>query len=491
MFESSNRVTCSSTFRTILNHTVRKPLLDEEDTIVALSTAAGRSAIAVVRLSGPSAFTVAEKVLSPWPLQPRYATLCRITDPIDRSFIDQSVVSAFPGPRSYSGEDTVEFSVHGGYAVSEALIAALLKAGAREARAGEFTRRAVLNGKLDLVQAEAIGDLIDATSDSMRRLVLHQLDGSLSRRIDDLRSRLLDLEALIAYDIDFPEEDHGPVSRTRVSETAASIQEMLNNLLETAITTEIVRDGAIAVIAGRPNVGKSSLFNSLIGEARAIVTDIPGTTRDAIEAHVQLKQWPVRLIDTAGLRSTDQLVERLGIEVSERHLKNAHIVIACDDDADQVLRTVELIRSITTAPILPVQTKSDRLGERRNLFHSTSSSSDDPKLPGIQTTLVGVSAHTREGLSELSTALEQLLEAKYGSIPVSNPALTRVRQRVAVQLASRELSAFLQQWESVALPAPVAAVHIRAAIGALDELIGAVDIEDVLGRVFATFCIGK
>jgi tRNA modification GTPase len=464
----------------ILIGAMRTHLPGEDDTIVALSTASGRSAIAVVRLSGPAAFSVAGSVVAPWPLKPRQAVLCRVQDPADQSLIDQSVVAVFPSPRSYTGEDTVEFSTHGGHAVPEALIDALLRSGAREAQPGEFTRRAVLNGKLDLIQAEAIGDLVDATSDSMRRLVLHQLHGSLSRRIDDLRNGLLDLEALLAYDIDFPEEDTGPISRDHVSEVATSIQLMLDRLLETAPATELVREGAVVVIAGRPNVGKSSLFNAIIGESRAIVTDIPGTTRDAIEARVQLRSWPIRIVDTAGLRPTHELVERLGIEVSERYLARAHAIIACDDDLDQLERTVKSMDSITKAPIVSVLTKADR--QRTPLPNSVSSQPEDT---------LRVSAHTREGLTELGTRLEQLLDRQYGTIPIERPALTRARQRIAIEQARNELANFQKQWTSEVLPASVAAVHIRSAVAALDELIGAVDTEDVLGRLFATFCIGK
>jgi len=346
---------------------------------------------------------------------------------------------------------------------------------------GEFTRRAVLNGKLDLIQAEAIGDLIDATSESMRRLVLHQLDGGLSRQIADVRDRLLDLEALLAYDIDFPDEDHGPLNRTRISDAAKAVQDALKALLDTAPATELVRDGAIVVIAGRPNVGKSSLFNAIVGEMRAIVTDIPGTTRDAIECRVQFVNWPVRMVDTAGLRSTDELVERLGIEVSERYLANAHVTIACDDDSDRLGETIETIQSLSDAPIMPVLTKSDR--------GNTPSHVDDRRsnLP----TPVHVSALTRDGIQTLASRIDALLSEQYGAIPTARPAITRTRQRIAVEQAQDELVAFHQHWMTDALPASVAAVHIRAAVGALDELIGAVDTDDVLGRVFATFCIGK
>jgi len=460
----------------------------EDDTIVALSTAPGRSALAIVRLCGPTAFAIAERLLAPWPIHPRRAVLCRVYDPNDDSLIDQCIVSAFPNPRSYTGDDTVEFSTHGGNAVPSALITALVRAGAREAQPGEFTRRAVLNGKLDLVQAEAIGDLIDATSDTMRRVVLHQLDGGLSRRIEDLRNALVDLEALLAYDIDFPEEDHGPINRAHVCKQAETVQRTLRSLLETQPATELVRDGALVVIAGRPNVGKSSLFNAIVGEKRAIVTDVPGTTRDAIEARVEFHTWPLRLVDTAGLRQTDELVERLGIEVSERYLKSAQIILACDDDADELPRTVEAITAVESAPIIAVLTKVDQPPQSdvspavTILDASTTSLSPAP---------VRVSAYTHEGLAELGQRIEHELEARYGAVPVTRPALTRARQRVAIEKASSELAAFQQHWERTDLPTSIAAVHIRSAVAGLDELIGVVDTEDVLSRVFATFCIGK
>jgi tRNA modification GTPase len=459
---------------------VEKLLYTEQNTIVALSTATGRSAIAVVRLTGSSAFAITARVVSPWPLVPRQATLCTTRDPLDHSLIDQCIAIAYPSPYSYTGEDTVEFLTHGGYAVSDALIAVLMQAGAREAQPGEFTRRALLNGKLDLLQVEAIGDLIDARSDSMRRVVIHQLDGSLSRRIDALRNSLLDLEALIAYDIDFPEEDHGPVARARVENATRTVVDELDALISTVPAAELVRDGAIVVIAGRPNVGKSSLFNALIGSNRAIVTAIPGTTRDAIESNVQIGEWPLRLVDTAGLRATSDVIEQLGIEVSERYLSGAHLIIACDDEPHQLEQTVQSIRMLSDAPTVAVLTKTD-------LSHVAVRQAE----PGANTEYVHVSAHTRAGITQLGQRLTAELTQRYGSVPSERPALTRVRQRVAVERARDELQRFQEVWTSGELPAPIAAVHIRTAVEALDELIGAVDTEDVLARVFATFCIGK
>jgi tRNA modification GTPase len=394
------------------------------------------------------------------------------------------MVSCFPAPRSYTGEDIVEFSSHGGHVVPEALLGALLGAGARHAYAGEFTRRAVLNGKLDIVQAEAVGDLIDASSDSMRRLVLHQLDGGLSRQIDTLRDQLLNVEALLAYDIDFPEEDHGPLSRDRVTTAADAVAASLKTLLETAPATELVREGALVVIAGRPNVGKSSLFNALVGEARAIVTDIPGTTRDAIEARVQFNEWPVRIIDTAGLRATDEVVERLGIEVSERYLANAHVVIACDDDPRRLPTSVSSVENLTSAPVVAVLTKSDSVSDTEIAVEASAN------LGRIEQP-VRVSARTRVGIRRIAECVARVLQTRYGAIPVARPALTRVRQRLAVEEARAELAEFQALWAAEALPATIAAVHVRAAVGALDDVIGAVDTEDILGRLFSTFCIGK
>jgi tRNA modification GTPase len=458
---------------------VQHPLGDDDDTIVALATAPGRSAIAVIRLSGASAFSIAARITTPWPLPPRVATLCRIEDPVDQSVVDRPIVTTFHAPRSYTGEHTVEFATHGGHAAPEAVMRVLLHAGAREAAPGEFTRRAVLNGKIDLLQAEAIGDLIDASSDGIRRVVLHQLDGGLSRQIAMLRDQLLDVEALLAYDIDFPEEDHGPVNRGRIASAARAVERMLDTLLQTAPTTELARDGAIVVIAGRPNVGKSSLFNALVGETRAIVTDIPGTTRDAIETRVELDGWPVRIVDTAGLRDTNEVVERLGIEVSERYLAHAHLILTCDDSADQLGAAVDMVRTLTTGPIIAVLTKADR---------------DEGVTPSTSETpsgFVAVSARDRLGLGELASRIRDVLDDHYGVIPVSRPAITRARQRIAIEQAGRELAEFQAHWAAEDLPGSIAAVHIRAAVHALDELIGAVDVEDVLGRLFATFCIGK
>ncbi len=442
---------------------------------MSVASAPGRGAVALVRLSGPDAFSIAAKHLRLPSMVPRVSQLCDVFDGDQK--LDQALVTLFPSPNSFTGEDTVEFSTHGGYLVPSTIVAALISSGARQATAGEFTRRAVLNGKLDVLQAEAIGDLIDASSHIMQLTALRQLDGGLSRRLLSLRNELIDLEALIAYDVDFPEEDDGPVPRTRIAQAAEGIVSSLEALLSTVPAGEVIRGGAIVVIAGPPNVGKSSLFNALLGRSRAIVTEVPGTTRDALEAVIDTGKWPLRLVDTAGLRETEDRIERLGIEVSERYLGSAHVVLACAEDARSLEETIGLVSSNSTAPVLAVRTKSDLVSER-----------DETVVKG---TVIPVSAETGAGLQELLVAIDGALDTRHGEIVPDVPILTRARHRQAIGTARSELEQFMAAWREEKLPATIAAVHLRTAVCSLEELIGAVEVEDVLDRVFSSFCVGK
>jgi len=443
------------------------------DTIVAIATAPGRSAVALIRLSGPGAFRIARNHIDQWPETPRETQLCAVRD--GETELDQALVTVFPAPNSFTGEDTVEISTHGGQVVPVSVVSALISSGARQALPGEFTRRAVLNGKLDILQAEAIGDLIDARSSSMQRLALEQLNGGLSRRLLCLRSDLIDLEALIAYDVDFPEEDDGPVDRKTISAKTRSIIHSIRNLLDTASTGELIREGAVVVIAGPPNAGKSSLFNAIVGKQRAIVTEIPGTTRDALEAVVENGSWPLRLVDTAGLRTPADRLERLGIEVSERYLKNAEVVLACCDPDNVVEDVVGFVRSRSSAAVIPVRTKADLLSEGYQ----------------ISSPEIAVSAETGEGIGDLMDRIAEIISARHGEGVLDAPVLTRVRHQHLLGVARAELESFEAAWEEGKIPATVAAVHLRSAVSSLEEMIGAVEIEDVLDRVFSSFCVGK
>lgn len=447
-----------------------------DDTIAAISTAPGRAALAIVRASGPDAHAIARTLISPWPASPRRASLCRVHDGTGE-LLDEAIVVVHEAPASFTGEDTVEITSHGGPILPASILAALLAAGARLAEPGEFTRRAVLNGRLDLLQAEAVADLVEATTRQAQQVALRQLDGGLSRRVEALRERILGVEALAAYDIDFPEEDDGPIAPTRIAAEAAALREDLRALLATAPMGELVREGALVVIAGAPNVGKSSLFNALLGRRRAIVTDIPGTTRDAIEAVSEAEGWPIRLVDTAGLRETQEVVERMGIAVSRDYLDRADVVLACGDTLDTMQAAQASVAQATAAPIVQVRTKADLMDERDRL---------DQNGAGVR-----VSAETGEGLAPLTAAIARTLAESKGSLVLDAPIVTRERQRSALLRALREVEEFETAWSRESVPAVVAAVHLRSATRELEELIGAVDVEDVLDRVFSSFCVGK
>lgn len=452
-----------------------------DDTIVALATPSGRGALALLRVSGPGALDVLRALTGRVSFAPRMATRVRLVHPVSRVPLDDALVTWFPTPRSFTGDDTAELTVHGGVAVSSAVLGACLAAGARVAEPGEFTRRALLAGKLDLLQAEAIADLIDARSQALHRAALEQLDGGLSRRLLALRHECLGLEALLAYDIDFPEEDDGPVQPARIARAVDGVLSALDDLLATAPSVPLLREGAIVVLAGAPNAGKSSLLNALSGEARALVTEVPGTTRDAIEVLLDTPGVPIRLVDTAGLRETSDLVERLGIEVSTRWLARAHVVLACGDSPASVRETESVVRGLLPAdrdnvPVLGVLTKQD--AEQRAGTH----------VEG----LLGTSAERGTGLGVLLDAVQHELATRYGVVEPEVPRLTRERHQAAIRVAREELAAFRETWHGGAgVPALVAAVHVRAAVAALDEVIGAVSLDDVLDRLFREFCVGK
>lgn len=438
------------------------------DPIAALATPAGRSALAVIRLSGRGAFEVAARVVVRFRAdRPRVATLAAFRDD-SGEIVDRGLYTVYPAPASYTGEDLVELSCHGGLLAPARVLAALHQAGARPAAPGEFTRRAVLNGKLDLVQAEAVGDLIDATAPAQARAALHQLEGGLSRRIAELREALVEAEALLSYGIDFPDEDDGPISPVEIARKVGELRSRIARLLDTAPSAERLREGALLVFAGRPNAGKSSLFNALLGSERTLVTEIPGTTRDTVEAHADFLGWPVRLADTAGLWESPDPIDRLGIGVSRRYLAAADLVLLCVESG----RTIgDDERAITAErPTLVLRTKSDlalAFGDG---------------LP--------VSVVTGEGLGALRRVAAERVFGDRIRLADLEPGLTRERHRNALTRAQAALAEALPQLEPSG-DVVLAAHHLREASQALEELIGTIDIEEVLDRVFGSFCVGK
>lgn len=454
--------------------------MKDGSTIAAISTPPGRSALAVVRISGPDALLIASRLGLP-EADPRVARHAVLRHPTLGTAVDDVVAVRFPSPASYTGEDMLEISCHGGSLAPQFVLEAACDAGARLAEPGEFTRRAFLNGKLDLMQAEATLDLIDARSPAMHRAALFQLDRGLSRRIEHLREELLGLQALIAYDIDFPEEDDGPVPAVRIDEAARDLRDQLARLLELAPEGELLRDGALTVIAGRTNAGKSSVFNALLGFERAIVTEEPGTTRDAIEALISIGGYPFRLVDTAGLRDDPGRIEGMGIEVARGYVERADLVLLCveadrEPGAEERDFVSELAES-DAARLVVLRTKTDR--SEGEVFGEVSEARLE--LP--------VSAHTGEGLPELRT---ELVERVYAGIrsEEDTPVVTRARHVACLARAQRDMVAFHEARDG-GMPAEISGTHVQDAVLALEDLLGAVSPEDVLDRVFSAFCVGK
>jgi tRNA modification GTPase len=461
------------------------PLFD--DTIAAIATAPGRGALAVLRVSGPGAAAVLARLCSALEGErpaPRVQRLLALRHPETGELLDRALVTLFPAPHSYTGEDVVEISTHGGALTPQLVLDALYAAGARPAEPGEFTRRAVLNGKLDLLQAEAVADLIDGRSRALHRAAVFQMERGLSRRVDELRAAVLGVEALVTYSIDFPEEDEPPVPPARVDERAAAVMRSIDALLETAPEGELLREGALVVLAGRPNSGKSSLFNALLGRERAIVTEIPGTTRDALEAELSIRGFPFRLVDTAGLRDTPDRVEEIGIEVARRFLRAAHLVLFCAE-AGRALDLEEraFLRELDPARVVPVRTKADLVG-------GASIDAGSPADGAATPSAVAVSAATGEGLSRLRDELLRLAFGRIAGEAGEAPLVTRERHARALRSARTEVGLFREALAG-GVPMELAATHLRAAVGALEDLIGLVTPDDVLGVVFGQFCVGK
>jgi len=371
----------------------------------------------------------------------------------------------------------VEISSHGGWLSPVLVLQSCLRAGAREAEAGEFTRRAFLNGKLDLLQAEAVLDLIEGRSRALRETAIHQLERGLSERIGLLREGLIGLEALLVHHLDFPEEDEPPVPTERILGRAEELEKEMATLLRTAPEGELLREGALTVLAGRPNSGKSSLFNALLGEERAIVTEVPGTTRDALEAVVSLGGYPFRLVDTAGLRETTGRVEKLGVEVARRYLSGADLVLYCVE-GQKPLEKAELafLDEMSGTKLVLIRTKKDLV--------------EGEEWGELEEGAIPVSVKTGEGLDLLGEALPEMVFRGLVRMGGGVPVVTRKRHADGIRRAKTELTGFREALAQ-GLPAEVAATHLRPAETALEELLGVIPRDEILDKLFREFCIGK
>ena len=443
-----------------------------EDTIAAISTPAGEGAIALVRLSGPNAIAIADRIFRGRETPSQFASHVQHFGEIvteSGNLIDEGLVSIHRGPASYTGEDLVEISCHGGTLVTAKVLEICLRAGARSARPGEFTERAFLNGKMDLTQAEAVIDLIRARTDLALRSATEQLEGKLGERIQSIQSALVDLIAHVEASIDFPEEGIEPDEGEKLRGRFDSVREEISALLATADQGRILREGVRIVIYGATNAGKSSLLNRLIGQDRVIVSDTHGTTRDTIEELVNLHGVPVRLFDTAGLRTAESEVEQAGMARTEHSLKQAdlrlHII-------DQNAPRPANFHSAANGNELVVLNKSD-LPEHR----------DWKDYQGLR-----ISCTTQQGLSELQD--EIIARIGKGNLRSENPVSINLRHRDclrrALEACDRARSGMNQ-----GLSAEYLAVDLKEALRAVGEVIGTVGVEQILDSVFGQFCIGK
>ena len=447
------------------------------DTIVALATPVGRSAVAVLRVSGAESRRVLACVVASGvseALEPRRATLAPIVGG-DGERIDRGLVTLFPAPGSYTGEDMAEISVHGSPVVVEALLAAMVHAGARLARPGEFTERAFLHGKMDLPRAEAVIELIEARTSCAARFSLSRLEGGLSRRLASVREDLLAAATALNATLDFAEDVGEAVPKAAHARLQAADGE-LSRLLATYQTGRLLSGGCRVVIVGRPNVGKSTLFNALAGSARAIVTEVPGTTRDTLETTLDIAGIPVTLVDTAGLRETDDVVERLGVERAHEAAGKADLILLVLDAAEGAsAEDRAAIDALRDRPILRIANKTDR----------ATPSEVAAALPEA----FPICGLAKDAGDRLRALLSSEISARIDT-ESSSEILASLRQRELVERAREAAGRALESLSSGESP-EYAASFVHEAIDALADLFGETTSEDVLQRIFSTFCIGK
>lgn len=460
----------------------------QADTIVAIGTPPGTGAIALLRLSGPDTVRIMHAVAPTMLLtpEPRTATFAKLRDA--EGPVDEGLITFFPGPNSYTGEDLAEIGVHGSPYIQQRMLEALIAAGARMAQPGEFTQRAFLNKKLDLSQAEAVADLIASGSRAAHKLALQQLRGGYSRQIEELREQLISLGALVELELDFGEEDVEFADRTELVQLLDGIVAICDRLIGSFRYGNAVKQGIPVALVGAPNSGKSTLLNALLQEDRAIVSDIPGTTRDTVEEAITLNGVLFRFIDTAGIRHTEDTVERLGIERSYKRAAEASLVVFLGDASalsEGAFRTqVEMLRKrIGEGPvIIPVMNKADLM------LKGAREAKGEKEVKDVGDGLLYISAKKEEGLDGLKArfmAHVRGLQGAEGDIVVTNARHVEALTKAKAALLSAKRG--VEQ----AISGELLATDLREAQYHLGAITGQITVEDLLGSIFSRFCIGK
>lgn len=446
------------------------------DTICAISTPPGIGGIAVARVAGPRAIEITDALWHGKPLAatPAYtARVGTITEP-DGTTLDQAVATVYRAPHSFTGDDIVEIAVHGSRYVQRRLIALLSDAGCRVADPGEFTRRAFMAGKLDLAQAEAVADVIASSSRAAHRIAISQLNGTFSRRLADLRQQLIDLAALLELELDFSEEDVEFASRTRLVTLATTLQTEIRRLLDSYNGGRAIKEGIPVAIVGPANVGKSSLLNRLLDDDRAIVSDIPGTTRDTIEETLHIGDYLFRFIDTAGIRTTDDPVEQLGITRSLHARARARILLSLSTTPPSSAPWPEQSEGSPSAPIT---------------IHIINKTDLTPATP-IPAGAIGISAKTGAGIDHLRTLLTDAAQKLTASTDGESDIITNARHAQALADAAESTARVIDGLTSGLAP-DLVAQDLRQTIAHLGSITGAVTSTDILTTIFSRFCIGK
>ena len=456
-----------------------------DDTIAAIATAPGEGGIGIIRLSGSNALDIANKMFRPLYRDSigDYAVRTLIYGNIydEGVVLDEVLLAYMKGPHSYTAEDVVEINCHGGFISVRKILELALKSGARMAEAGEFTKRAFLNGRIDLSQAEAVIDIINAKTDKSHELAQSQLEGSLSKKIKNLREMLTAVLAQVEAAIDYPEEDIEFITYKELIEKTEAIQREVVQMYKTADTGKILREGLQTAILGKPNVGKSSLMNSILGENRAIVTDIPGTTRDIIEEFVNIKGIALKIVDTAGIRDTDDVVEKIGVEKSRKHLKSSDLTLVVLDNSREIdQEDIDILESVDRSKTLVILNKID-LESKLDW--------DIVKKYVDEINIINISALKNEGLDLLHDRIEDMVFS--GEISNSGDVMiTNSRHKDAIYKAMKAIEDAISSLNDE-MSYDFIEVDLKDAWDALGYINGDTISEDLLDTIFSNFCIGK